>query len=74
MAGPLNLDINNMAGGVIVDDFDNDGYLDIVTSSWDLDEGMHFFRNNKAGGFMRSIRGIRIEGTNGWAKHGSNGF
>ena len=31
----LGLDINGRAGGVIVDDFNNDGYLDIVTSGWD---------------------------------------
>ena len=44
IAGSLRLDLNNMAGGVIVDDFNNDDYLDLVTSSWGLDEGMHFFK------------------------------
>ncbi len=47
----LNLDVNNMAGGTIVEDFNNDGYLDIVTSSWDIDEGMHYFQNNGDGTF-----------------------
>jgi hypothetical protein len=51
LAGPLSLDVNNMAGGSIVDDFDNDGYLDIVTSAWGLDDEMHFFRNNADGTF-----------------------
>ncbi|MBS1605393.1 MAG: VCBS repeat-containing protein, partial [Bacteroidetes bacterium] len=41
----------SQAGGAIVDDFNNDGYLDIVTSSWDLNESMHFFRNNADGSF-----------------------
>ena len=37
MAEDLNLAGSmNMSGGVIVDDFDNDGYLDIVTSSMGL--------------------------------------
>ena len=49
--GTLNLDLNNMAGGVIADDFNNDGYLDIVTSSWDLDVGLHFFESNGDGTF-----------------------
>jgi hypothetical protein len=40
-----------MAGGAIVDDFDNDGYLDMVTSSWGLEESMHYFRNNADGTF-----------------------
>ena len=51
VAGSLQLDVNNMAGGAIVDDFDNDGYLDVVTSTWDIDVGMHFFRNNGDGTF-----------------------
>jgi tetratricopeptide (TPR) repeat protein len=36
------------AGGVIVDDFDNDGRLDVVTSSLDSCEPLRFFR--RAGG------------------------
>ena len=65
VAGLLNLDINNMAGGVIVEDFDNDGYLDIVTSSWGLDEGMHFFRNNKVGGFIDQSKESRLNDLTG---------
>jgi tetratricopeptide (TPR) repeat protein len=41
----------SMAGGVIVDDFDNDGLLDIVTSSYDQCEPLHFFHNNGDGTF-----------------------
>jgi hypothetical protein len=51
LAAPLSLNVNNMAGGCIIDDFDNDGFLDIVTSAWDLDEGMHYFKNNGDGTF-----------------------
>ncbi|HYG19509.1 MAG TPA: VCBS repeat-containing protein, partial [Ohtaekwangia sp.] len=51
IAASLGLDVNNMAGGVIVDDFDNDGYLDLVTSSWDLSDAIHYFRNNGDGTF-----------------------
>jgi hypothetical protein len=51
IAGSLKLDINNMAGGSIIDDFDNDGYLDIVTSGWDLNEAFHYFKNNADGSF-----------------------
>jgi hypothetical protein len=40
-----------MAGGVIVDDFDNDGLLDVVTSSYDTCEHLHFFHNNGDGTF-----------------------
>jgi tetratricopeptide (TPR) repeat protein len=41
----------SMAGGVIVDDFDNDGLLDVVTSSYDQCEHLHFFLNNGDGTF-----------------------
>ncbi len=41
----------NMAGGVILDDFNNDDYLDIMTSDWSLDGVMHYYQNNKKGGF-----------------------
>ena len=52
MAGPLKLNgFRNMAGGSIVEDFNNDGYLDIVTSCWGLESGMHFFKNNTDGTF-----------------------
>jgi len=54
IAGLLRLnDHRNMAGGVIVDDFDNDGYLDIVTSDWGFGSGngMHYYRNNANGSF-----------------------
>ena len=52
MAGDLKLNATrNMAGGVIADDFNNDGYLDIVTSCWDLGESMHYFKNNGDGTF-----------------------
>jgi hypothetical protein len=39
------------AGGLIVDDFDNDGLFDIVTSNWNFCEPMHFFHNNGDGTF-----------------------
>jgi tetratricopeptide (TPR) repeat protein len=39
------------AGGVIVDDFDNDGLLDIVASSMDSCDPLHFYHNNGDGTF-----------------------
>jgi tetratricopeptide (TPR) repeat protein len=52
MAGDLGTNhFRSMAGGTIVDDFNNDGYLDIITSSWSLNESMHYFKNNGDGTF-----------------------
>jgi len=49
----MNIGVNYkcIAGGSIVDDFNNDGYLDIVLSSWSLNESMRYYRNNTDGTF-----------------------
>ena len=47
----VGLNTKNMAGGTIIEDFNNDGYLDLVTSSWGLKDGMHYCRNNTNGTF-----------------------
>ncbi|NII28866.1 CRTAC1 family protein [Pseudoflavitalea sp. X16] len=61
VAVQMGLNTNNMAGGNIVDDFNNDGYLDIVTSSWSLDQGMHYCRNNSNGSFtdISEVSGLK---------------
>ena len=41
----------SLSGGVIVDDFDGDGRLDLVTSSIDSCAPVHFFRRNDDGTF-----------------------
>ena len=51
MAADLGLDVFGRAGGVIIDDFNNDGYLDIITSGWDLTDPLHYFQSNKDGTF-----------------------
>ncbi|MET0634375.1 MAG: CRTAC1 family protein [Chitinophagaceae bacterium] len=47
----MGLNTNNQAGGSIIDDFNNDGLLDVITSSWSLKESMHYARNNGDGTF-----------------------
>ena len=51
LAGNAGLEVNSMAGGSLVEDMDNDGLLDVVTSSWGLEEGMQYRRNNGNGTF-----------------------
>src|ERR1700677_1796513 len=41
----------NQAGGAIMEDFDNDGLLDLVVTSFDPTEPMAFFRNKGDGTF-----------------------
>lgn len=47
----LGIDANDLAGGCIVDDFDNDGLYDLVISAWDLKGQLRYFRNNGNGTF-----------------------
>jgi tetratricopeptide (TPR) repeat protein len=65
MAADLGLNINGRAGGVIVDDINNDGYLDIVTSGWDLSDPMHYFQNNKDGTFSDLTAQSGLKGITG---------
>ena len=66
IAGNLKLNgFRNLSGGSIADDFDNDGYLDIVTSSMGLDESMHFFKNNQDGTFTDLSKASGLENIKG---------
>ena len=47
----LGIDANDLAGGVIVDDFDNDGFYDLVISAWDSKGQLRYFHNNGNGSF-----------------------
>ena len=51
IAPQLGLDTFNLCGGSIVDDFDNDGFLDIITSTSDPDGPLQFYRNLGNGRF-----------------------
>ena len=51
IAPALGLDTFDLSGGAIADDFDNDGYLDIVVSTWDTQGQLRLFRNNRDGTF-----------------------
>ena len=51
VAPSLGLDVPNMAGGAILEDFDGDGYLDVVVSSQDSCVPLRYFHNNGEGTF-----------------------
>ncbi len=51
VAGKLGLDQFNLSGGAVLDDFDGDHDLDLVTSSWDPAESMRYFENLGDGTF-----------------------
>lgn len=65
VAADLELDIMNMAGGAITDDFDNDGYLDLMTSGWGNNEAMHFLKSDSKGSFIDRSADTGLNGITG---------
>jgi hypothetical protein len=51
-----------LAGGSIIDDFDGDGLLDIVASSWGLRDQLRFFKNDGHGAFVDRTREAGLVG------------
>ena len=62
VAAQVGVDVLGLAGGVVADDFDGDGRLDLVTSSWGLSDPLRFFRNGGDGGFIDESRAFGLEG------------
>ena len=65
VAMKLDLGTFNLAGGAIVEDFDGDGDLDIVTSTWHTSGPMHLFNNNADGTFSDHTQQAGLEGLMG---------
>ncbi|MEJ1239360.1 FG-GAP-like repeat-containing protein [Chryseolinea sp. T2] len=65
IAGDLGLEVNNMSGGTIAEDFDNDGLIDLVTSGWGTRERMHYFKNRGDGTFEDRSSKAGLEGITG---------
>src|SRR5262249_55238447 len=65
VAGQLGLDVNDLAGGCILDDFDNDGLIDIIASSWGLNGQLHYFHNDGNGRFTERTREAGLWGLMG---------
>jgi len=51
MAPDLGIASDNCSGGSLVEDFNNDGLLDIITSSWHLTDPMFYYQNKGDGTF-----------------------
>ena len=59
------VDMVGGAGGSIMDDFDNDGDLDLVASDWRLGRQMLYFRNEGKGRFSERTVEAGLEGETG---------
>lgn len=50
-AAIVGLDMVGLSGGVVADDFDNDGWLDLLISDWGPEGQIRFYRNDGSGKF-----------------------
>ncbi len=62
IAPNLGLDVIDLAGGVVADDFDNDGFIDLLVSSWGMDGPLRFYRNNGDGTFTERTHEAGLDG------------
>jgi tetratricopeptide (TPR) repeat protein len=62
VASDAGLNIFSTAGGIIVDDFENNGLLDVVTSGFESCGPMHYFHNNGDGTFTERTKEAGLAG------------
>jgi hypothetical protein len=56
VASGAGLDVAGWAGGCVLEDFDGDGFLDVMLSSWEIRTQLRYFRNNGNGTFTERTR------------------
>ncbi len=64
-ASLIGFDIRGLSGGLIVDDFTNDGYLDIMVSEWGQDRPLRLFINQADGTFAETTYEANLNGLYG---------
>jgi hypothetical protein len=62
VAGGAGVDVIGLSGGVVLDDFDQDGYIDIMVTDWGVDRQMRMFINQVDGTFRESTKAAGLEG------------
>jgi hypothetical protein len=62
IAGDLGLDVDDLAGGSIIEDFDGDGYLDVMVSAMGFESQLRYFRNNADGTFSQRTADAGLTG------------
>ncbi|HTL68752.1 MAG TPA: CRTAC1 family protein [Lacunisphaera sp.] len=65
VAGPLGLDVDDLSGGVVLDDFNNDGLLDVMVSGYGFHSQLRLFRNNGDGTFTDCTAAAGLLGLTG---------
>lgn len=62
IAIPLGLDVMGLSGGVCIEDFDQDGNLDLFMTSYGLSDPVRFFKNNGDGTFTERTHEANLDG------------
>ncbi len=62
IAIPLGLDMRGISGGVCLDDFDNDGNIDLFVTSYGLRDQCRFYKNNGDGTFVERTKEANLTG------------
>ena len=65
IASNLGLNTVALSGGIAIEDFDNDGFLDIAASSWGLSDQLRYFKNNGNGTFSEKTNEAGLTGLTG---------
>ncbi|MEP6621493.1 MAG: CRTAC1 family protein [bacterium] len=79
VAHTLGVDVSGLSGGVSIEDFNRDGFLDIFTTSWGLNDPIHLFLADGHGGFIdrsaqSGLKGIVGGLNNVHADYDNDGF
>lgn len=62
VAPQLGLNRNSLLGGTVIDDFTNDGWLDIIVTSWSPNEELILYKNNGDGTFSDQTEAYNLKG------------
>lgn len=62
VAGALGIAVTGLAGGLSVDDFNRDGFLDLFTTSWGLTQAPHLFLADGRGGYVDKTARSGLDG------------
>ncbi len=65
VAKSLGLDTFSLSGGVVVDDFDNDGDFDLMVSTWATDGQLRLYLCDRAGRFVDHTEAAGLMGITG---------
>ena len=61
----LGMDVDGLSGGAIVEDFNNDGYLDVFCSGYGLYDNVRLFLSDGQGGFNDATNSGMLKGIRG---------